>query len=238
MSALKRSGHILSLLLIISWAAPVQAEDSDWGRANEEYSKKNWSGARSFLLKYLKDNATAYQAHYLIANCYLQLGDKANAKRSYAMALANRPDATTKERCLRAIERISQILTAPQSPSSSSSSSSSSSAASGLDKPHASTPSGKEMRIKQLEVDIENIQKASDSETAKIRQEAKTAIENYTESNGRWWRDRETGERHFGLSKQWEQELQAPYSARIDKIIQDTEARIAGKRKEIEDLSK
>lgn len=223
---------MLSFLLLINWAAttPARAEDNDWGRANEEYSKKNWSGARSFLLKYLKDNATAYQAHYLIANCYLQLGDKANAKRSYAMALANRPDATTKERCLKAIERISQILTAAPSPAASS--------APAPERPHTSAPSGKEMRIKQLEADIENIQKAADSETAKIRQEAKTAIENYTESNGRWWRDRETGERHFGLSKQWEQELQAPYSARIDKIIQDTEARIAGKRKEIEDLSK
>lgn len=204
----------------------------------QEYGKKNYAKARDHLLSYLKANAESYQAHYLLANCYLQLADSANAKHSYAMALANKPDPTTKERCLKAIERIAAMQTPAQPTTTSGAHAAGTSSTAGTS--GGTGGSGKsinELRIKQLEEQIATIQKDCDRQILKLREEAKAAVEAYTESNGRWFRYSD-GERRFTIRKEWEMEVRAPFDNQMEQIGKNTETRIAGIRKEIDDLSK
>lgn len=241
---IKRVTALLLLLpipTVIAFFAQTEAALAEGEKAElfnmgvQEYGKKNYAAARDHLLSYLKANAESYQAHYLLANCYLQLADSANAKHSYAMALANKPDPTTKERCLKAIERIAAIQTPAQPATTSGAHASGTSNTANTT--GGSSKSINELRIKQLEEQIATIQKDSDRQILKLREEAKAAVEAYTESNGRWFRYSD-GERRFTIRKEWEMEVRAPFDNQMEQIGRNTETRIASIRKEIDDLSK
>jgi TolA-binding protein len=223
------------------FAAQAEGENGQlFNMGVQEYSKKNYAAARDHLLSYLKANGESYQAHYLLANCYLQLADSANAKHSYAMALANKPDPTTKERCLKAIERIAAMQPAahPATPSSAHANGTGSAAGTtGKTGTTGGSRSINETRINQLQDQIDTIQKDSDRRILQLREEAKAAVEAYTESNGRWLRFSD-GERKFTIKKEWEMDVRAPFDNQIEQIGRNTETRIASIRKEIDDLSK
>lgn len=230
-------------LAIILLLLGLPALADDFNDAVKDYGAKNFASARDHLLAFVKTNhPNVFQGHYLLGNCYLQLNDLDNAKRSYAQALAAKPDATTRERCLKAIESIARVqprLTPPTAAGSASPVSSSGSTAGRSTGTSGSAGRGSmsETRIKSLEAEIKTIRDEADRQIARIREEGKVAVDAYTESNGRWFRT-QTGERIFTIRDEWKQEVLAPFNARIDDINRNVESRIEGKQKEIDDLSK
>lgn len=225
----------ISLCCFLAMAASsVWAEGAgDFNQAVKEYSAKNYIGARDKLLSYLKANNESYQAHYLLGNCYMQLADLANAKRSYALALTNNPDAVTKDRCLKTIDNINQAKSATAvkpSPSAHS-------VGTPAEHPATGNLSATHLRIKQLEAELVTIQKDADSQLAKIREEMKAALASYCDRLGSLW-TYPNGEVKYELSREQETECKAPFEAKMEQISKDLETRLASKRKEIDDLNK
>jgi tetratricopeptide (TPR) repeat protein len=229
---------VLYCLSLTASSASAEPSANELNQAVKEYTAKNYTGSRDKLLSYLKANSESYQAYYLLGNCYMQLTDLAEAKRCYSRALANKPDETTKDRCLKTIISITQALTA----SSNQKDSAAAAASASKSKPTGSASnetklSTKEIRIKQLENEIAFIEKDSEEKLAKTKEEMKAALQAAIDRWGdRWYYP--NGECRFGISPERESITTSPYEAKMQQISLDTAMRLESKRKEIEDLSK
>lgn len=214
-------------------SADVAAEDK-FSLGRQAYMARNYNGARDCLLAFTKTNPESYQAHYLLGNCYLQLGETEQAKLSYALALANKPDKITEERCQTVLAQIAHMKTSTAKPKQSV-------------EPRLTgdkeddEKKGKtvdDLRIRALEADILAIEKSAREEVARIQVECKEAVAAASETYGRWWRNYETGERRFGINDTMEQSVRAPFEARIEQVRKTASERVEGKHKEIEALQK
>ncbi|MFN8552411.1 MAG: hypothetical protein U0103_13125 [Candidatus Obscuribacterales bacterium] len=105
-----------STLAGVVFAAPSLADEYAQGAA--AYSAGDFSGAKAHLIKATQAKPKSWQAHYQLANTYVQLKDSANAKMSYQKCIANNPPADIKTNCITALSYIgtNPKLTAPVAP--------------------------------------------------------------------------------------------------------------------------
>lgn len=102
-----------STLIVLVASAPAFADA--YSDATASYAAGNFAKAKDQFLKATVAKPTSWQAHYQLANTYMQLKDSANAKKSYAKCLSNSPPADIKANCQTAISYIATNpkLTAP-----------------------------------------------------------------------------------------------------------------------------
>lgn len=224
-----KSGQIILALLLLTSTGSAQAAD-DFTTGTTLYSKSDFAGAIVSLNKFTASHPTSAQGYYMLGNCYVQIRDFANAKRCYALAIANKPDAIVRDHSLKAIENIS-MHTAPraQQPRKTARPTGSSTSANEPETPPEVTASTK------ADEEIERIMKDATKRADRVREEQKAALERYKEGHSQWFKrfNGETYERWFGIKPEWEQEVLAPFDVEIQKIMDDAEHRCDGVRKSV-----
>ena len=78
---------LCAIFAIASFATPGKAADKVYDKACAEYTKGDYKAAKDDFLSASKQNPKNWQALYQLANCYVQLKDFTNAKKSYADCL-------------------------------------------------------------------------------------------------------------------------------------------------------
>lgn len=140
--------------------APLCLAD-EYSQGTSDYAAGNFAKAKEHLVKATAAKPKSWQAHYQLANTYVQLKESANAKKSYGKCLSCNPPADIKANCERAMSYITSnpSLTAPAAAaprpsmyssgtrSSASSTSVSTSSGSGAVDPHASQKDAAKQRI-------------------------------------------------------------------------------------------
>lgn len=93
-----------SIIVLVAGAAPAFADAYSDGTAS--YAAGNFAKAKEQFAKAIVAKPKSWQAHYQLANTYMQLKDSANAKKSYAKCLTCSPPADIKGNCVTAIAYI------------------------------------------------------------------------------------------------------------------------------------
>lgn len=231
----RRKSAMPRLLVTLLWLGGLFsacAAEDDLIMGRQAYIQKNYSAARDCLLKYVQAHPDSYQGHYMLGNCYVQLSETEKAKLSYELALASKPDRLTEERCLKVIEQLVRNSIPKQKPTTGTISTGNSLVE------EREPKSVDDLHIKALENDILSLEKNSREEVARIKAECKEAEDSFTYANGNWRRNIDTGERNWGVTEAMLQGVRAPFDARIEEVRKTANDRIAGKRKEIDDLKK
>ncbi len=109
------SAYLLAATLagFVACTAPSSADEYSQGAS--QYAAGDYAGAKSHLLKATRAKPKSWQAHYQLANTYVQLKDSASAKNSYLKCIACHPPADIKTNCTTALSYIASNpkLTAP-----------------------------------------------------------------------------------------------------------------------------
>jgi tetratricopeptide (TPR) repeat protein len=102
-----------TLAMLVVCTAPSSADEYSQGAS--KYTAGDYAGAKSHLIKASLAKPRSWQAHYQLANTYVQLKDSANAKKSYLKCIACHPPADIKTNCTTALTYITSNprLTAP-----------------------------------------------------------------------------------------------------------------------------
>ncbi len=157
-----------AIAVLFACAPPGWADEYSQGTA--DYAVGYFVGAKLHFIKAAAAKPKSWQAHYQLANTYIQLKDSANAKKSYLKCIACNPPADTKANCQRALAYIASnpTLAAPAAaapvyrPSMYSSGTTSSSTSSTTESAGASGSDGKEAQRAK-------IMQAAEAEIAKMR---------------------------------------------------------------------
>ena len=98
---------LCAIFAIASFATPGKAADKVYDKACAEYTKGDYKAAKDDFLSASKQNPKNWQALYQLANCYVQLKDFTNAKKSYADCLTLGPSQDIQQYCEKAIVSLS-----------------------------------------------------------------------------------------------------------------------------------
>ena len=93
-----------TLIALTGVCAPALADAYSDGTAS--YAAGNFAKAKDQFVKATVAKPKSWQAHYQLANTYMQLKDSANAKKSYAKCVSCSPPADIKANCQTAIAYI------------------------------------------------------------------------------------------------------------------------------------
>lgn len=96
-------------------SCPLPGRADEYSQGTDSYAADNFIKAKGHFAKAVVAKPKSWQAHYQLANTYVQLKDSANAKKSYVKCLASNPPADIKANCERAVAYIASnpTLTAP-----------------------------------------------------------------------------------------------------------------------------
>lgn len=96
-------------------SCPLPSRADEYSQGTDSYAAGNFIKAKGHFAKAVVAKPKSWQAHYQLANTFVQLKDSANAKKSYLKCLASNPPADVKANCERAIAYIASnpTLTAP-----------------------------------------------------------------------------------------------------------------------------
>lgn len=109
------SGLIGAAAIAVLLACPSPGWADEYSQGTADYAVGYFVGAKLHFIKAAAAKPKSWQAHYQLANTYIQLKDSANAKKSYLKCIACNPPADTKAHCQRAIAYIASnpTLAAP-----------------------------------------------------------------------------------------------------------------------------
>ncbi len=108
--------YILSAATITTFVLSTQPSSADeYAKGAAAYAAGDFAGAKAHLISAAKAKPKSWQAHYQLANTYVQLKDSAAAKASYLKCIGNRPPADITTNCKTALSYIATNpkLTAP-----------------------------------------------------------------------------------------------------------------------------
>lgn len=178
---------------------PAWADEYSQGTA--DYAVGYFVGAKLHFIKAAAAKPKSWQAHYQLANTYVQLKDSANAKKSYLKCLACKPPADTKANCERAIAYIASnptlaapVAATPAYRPSMYSSGSSSSSTSTSSSTTASAGGGGEKEAQRSK-----IMQQAEAEIAKMRQDEEARLKEMEANSNTMYRS-DDGTLHPGLS--------------------------------------
>ncbi len=108
--------YILSAASLATFVLATQPSSADeYAKGAAAYSAGDFAGAKTHLIKAAQAKPKSWQAHYQLANAYVQLKDSTAAKASYQKCIANHPPADIQAHCTTALSYIASNpkLTAP-----------------------------------------------------------------------------------------------------------------------------
>jgi len=196
------------------------AADS-YSQGCQSYSKGDYQTALSFFLKATAAYPTSPAVHYQLANTYLQLHRRAEAKQEYSRCLSNNPDAKTAEYCRKMVNYLgggqpTQATSAtgaglkqPSKPGSSS-----------ADSPTTKAALERERRKAEI------VSKAEADANA-IKDEAKRQIKELEENSQQVIRDPQTGLPTTGIPPAQSKAIMDEAEERANRIIQQAKDRAA-----------
>ncbi len=180
---------------------PLPGWADEYSQGTADYAVGYFVGAKLHFIKAAAAKPKSWQAHYQLANTYIQLKDSANAKKSYLKCIACKPPADTKANCERAIAYIASnpTLAAPAAaapvyrPSmySSGSGSASTSASSSTGSGGGDHKEGEKAKIMQ----------AAEAEIAKMRAAEEVRLKEMEANSNQMYRS-DDGTVHPGLSQE------------------------------------
>jgi tetratricopeptide (TPR) repeat protein len=189
----RSSGFIgaAAMAVLFAYAPPGWADEYSQGTA--DYAVGYFVGAKLHFIKAAAAKPKSWQAHYQLANTYIQLKDSANAKKSYLKCIACNPPADTKANCQKAIAYIASnpTLAAPAAaapvyrPSMYSSGTRSSSTTSTAPSVGSSGSDGKEaQRAKIMQAAEAEIAKMRAEEEVRLKEMEANSNERYRQADG------------------------------------------------------
>lgn len=180
-----------AIAVLFAYAPPGWADEYSQGTA--DYAVGYFVGAKLHFIKAAAAKPKSWQAHYQLANTYIQLKDSANAKKSYLKCIACNPPADTKANCQKAIAYIASnpTLAAPAAaapvyrPSMYSSGTRSSSTTSTAPSVGSSGTDGKEaQRAKIMQAAEAEIAKMRAEEEVRLKEMEANSNERYRQADG------------------------------------------------------
>jgi len=113
---LPRFAAVSTVAALLASAAPALADAYSDGTAS--YAAGNFAKAKAQFMKAIAAKPKSWQAHYQLANTYVQLKEAGNAKTSYTKCISLAPPPDIKANCTSAISYIAgnPALTAPAVP--------------------------------------------------------------------------------------------------------------------------
>lgn len=178
---------------------PTAGLADEYSQGSQSYAAGNFSSAKEHFMKAVLAKPKSWQAHYQLANTFVQLKDSANAKKSYMKCLTCQPPADVKTNCAKALAFIASnpALTPPkaaayrpslnQSPNRSSS----------------STEAASENAQGALEDRRARIMQEAEAEIAKMRAEEEARFKQMEANSNQVFRNAD-GSRSTGLSEEEE----------------------------------
>lgn len=195
----------LTLLAVIAIPA-VQAGDFETGC--QQYTAKDYKGAKVSFEKVIKAYPNFALAHYYLGNILMSSGQSAQAKQEYQACLDAHPDATTAGYC----QTILGKLGSARSGSSSSAPSSAATAAATASAP-ADSGSGEAAKRKKLIMDKAN------QEIAELQNECKERMEKGNGSGETTHKYiKPDGSVIYDLDPETRAAIQKDYNQKIDKV--------------------
>ncbi|MBS1953600.1 MAG: tetratricopeptide repeat protein [Cyanobacteria bacterium SZAS-4] len=99
--------YIVSTATVISLVlSPQPLLADEYATGASAYCAGDFAAAKTHFIKAAKAKPKSWQAHYQLANTYVQLKDSASAKASYLKCIASRPPADIQSNCKSALAYI------------------------------------------------------------------------------------------------------------------------------------
>ncbi len=213
---LKKLIYPTSMLIVCcTITLPVLASSSDLAEGIKLYNAKEFASARPILAKAVSESPKSWRAHYYLANVNLVLGKASMAKYHYEACLQNCTNPTIVAHCNAGIARVDKHSSQANVAANKSEDEEQTKGA----KPISDADVQKEKRKAE-------IMRLAKEDVEKIRKQTKEQLESEIETHGQAWRNRETGERRFGISKDREAEIEREGEERSTKIMQEAERKI------------
>lgn len=205
----KRIVGFLYILICCLFSGPASAQ-TDLEQGAKLYVAKDYSRARPYFEKVLKDSPNNWQAHYYLANTLLATGEKSKAIKEYEACQKTCTDQSTNLRCLEGIRQASMIPPPKPAPTP---------------KPKATTGTASNIPSETVSPLLDEKRRASilrvaQEEVARIKREAKEQIEQEKAAS-------ETSEGHTSpFTEGREQEIERDAEAKCRKVMKDAELRM------------
>jgi tetratricopeptide (TPR) repeat protein len=220
-----RKSHRLVLLCALAafHGSPCLAVDA-YRQGADSYRRGDYRTALSFLLRAASTYPNNAAVHYQLANTYLQLHRRSEAKNEYVRCLTLNPDPTTADYCRRMVAflgggQISRGSSMSRSEDHQLASAGSSSSGTAYDSPQEKAAMERERLKEQI------LMKAA-AEARAIREEAEQRIKEISETTNQLVIDRETGEVSTGISAVEAKAIRDEAEARARQILWQAEDRV------------
>lgn len=212
----------LSILLLLGLTLfpfyPSPAKNA-YAQGCESYKKGDYRTALGLFLQAAAAYPKSAVVHYQLANTYLQLHNRSQAKESYSRCLSNNPDVKTAEYCRKMVDFLSgtRINQTAQGPKSSDK------------KPfesEANAESHQDKSQRELDERKARIMEKAEEEAKVIRAEADRQIKEMNQNTNQLVRDPQTGELSTGISSREVDQIKGEAEARAKKIIDQAQDRV------------
>ena len=212
----------LSMLLLFSLTVfpfyPSLANNA-YTRGCESYKRGDYRTALGLFLQAAATYPKSAVVHYQLANTYLQLHNRSQAKEAYSRCLSNNPDVKTVEYCRKMIDflsgtRINQTAQGPKS---------------GDKKPFESQAPAESYQDKaRRELDERKAQfmEKAEEKAKTIRDEADRQIKEMNQNTNQLVRDPQTGDLSPGISSREADQIKGEAEAQAKKIIDQAQDRV------------
>ena len=227
---------VLSLALLaalpcnIARAKGSESEPEYFKRGRQYYAAGQYDYARKCLEYTSKKDPAHWQSHYHLANTYMKLGMKPEARESYSECIKNMPDFETCKRCQAAIKAIDQETGARD-------------AASLAVEPKVEAKEKEKSvherlaedrnehlrkKIKELKARKEAILEEGRREAAAIRAEAERQIHDVARNTNQFIQNSRTGEVRLGITTSQANAIRAEAEIRARQVMSTAEIRARG----------
>lgn len=217
---------LLSSISYLFVACTLAAHPAFAGTNLEEgiklYNERRYAQARPLLEKAVAEAPNSWQAHYYLANTALGLGQTTRAKYHYEIVQKKCTNAAILEHCRAGLARADKHAV----PKAAASAPEAQPEGDGkTDESAESKPLSDADKLK--EKNREHIMKLAKEDCERVKKEKNDQLEHEAAFSGQRWRNRETGERRFGISQDRQSEIERECEEKCRRIMDDAKRRAA-----------
>jgi tetratricopeptide (TPR) repeat protein len=226
------------IFLLSCWSfasAPPAVADDNFANGCRYYNVKKYAQAETFLNDTVRRFPAYWPGHYYLANTYLALGRREEARKEYDACITSQPSPSQEvvDVCKKTIVTLGGIPSEPVGAAT----------PLGEAKPLdgkvpelklGELPSGEKTdapeayRDKERRWHIERLRKQCSEKIAALREEMKQAMDIGQATTNHWWKSPDNPGPYTQMSDEQKAAIEKDYQERINKVEQDTEQAIAG----------
>ncbi len=227
---------ILSLALLVvlpCHAVAAKASESEpqfYNKGRQYYAAGHYDHARKCLEYTSKKSPSHWPSHYHLANTYMKLGMKPEARESYAECMKNMPDFATYKSCQSAIKAIDQETGARDAASQAAEQRVNAGETEKAVHERLEVDRNEHIRkkIKELKARKEAILEEGRREAAAIRADAERQIEDFARNTNQFIQNSRTGEVRLGITSSQANAIRSEAEVRARQVMSNAEVRARG----------